>query len=102
MTRLHIIDPPVDEPLRQWTYKDDPGAMWRWPDLDADGREAWVVVLPNEAGIWWTTYYATGTEQMWEVTGEPPNITVSPSINAGDGPGKGNWHGFITDGVMTP
>lgn len=102
-TRLHIVDPPPEE-LRQWTYRDDPGAMWRWPDLDRDGREAWVIVLPNRAGIWWTTYLADGTDppQMWDVTGEPPNITVSPSINAGDGPGPGNWHGWIRDGVMTP
>lgn len=103
-TILHIIDPPTDEPLRSWTYKDDPGAMWRWPDLDRDGRDAWVIVLPNHAGIWWTTYYADGTDppRMWDVTGEPPNITVSPSINAGDGPGDGKWHGHIVNGVMTP
>lgn len=82
--------------------KEDPGAMWRQPDYDRDGREAWCIVLPNEAGLWWTTYLADGTDQMWEVTGEPPNITVHPSINAGDNPGKGNWHGHIKDGEMTP
>ena len=101
-TQLHIIDPPTDEPLRQRTYRDDPGAMWRWPDLDRDGREAWCIVLPNRAGLWWTTYLADGTDRMWDVRGEPPNITVAPSINAGDGPGPGKWHGWIKDGVMTP
>jgi hypothetical protein len=107
-TRLHIVDPPEGEHVTQGTMMDDPGAMWRWPDLDRDGREAWVIVLPNRAGIWWTTYIADddpdggSTGRMWEVTGEPPNITVSPSINAGDGPGPGNWHGWIKDGVMTP
>lgn len=101
--QLHIIDP-APLPSRQWTLRDDPGAMWRDPTLDRDGREAWCIVLPNHAGLWWTTYLADGTEppRMWEVTGEPPNITVSPSINAGDGPGPRNWHGWIRDGVMTP
>jgi hypothetical protein len=106
-TTLHIVDEP--EYISQGIMMDDPGAMWRWPDLDRDGREAWVIVLPNRAGIWWTTYVAddsnidgSTTGRMWEVTGEPPNITVTPSINAGDGAGPGNWHGHINDGVMTP
>ena len=104
-TRLHIVDEP--EYVTQGTMMDDPGAMWRWPDLDREGREAWVVVLPNRAGIWWTTYVADDPEGgkkdvMWEVTGTPPDITVTPSINAGDGPGPGNWHGHITNGVMEP
>jgi len=100
---LYIIEPPEGEPNHA-QLMDKPGAMWRWPDLDRDGREAWVIVLPNRAGIWWTTYLADGPDggQMWDVTGEPPNITVKPSINAGDGPGVGNWHGWITDGAMTP
>lgn len=100
--RLHVVDAP--EETRQWTLRDDPGAMWRAPELDRDGREAWCVVLPNRAGVWWTTYLADGDGggRMWEVTGEPPNITVSPSINAGDGDGPGNWHGWIKDGAMTP
>ena len=98
--RLHIIESPGKS--FRWTFKHDPGAMWRNPDLDPDGREAWVIVLPNKAGVWWTTELAKGTERMWDVTGEPPNITVSPSINAGDGPGPGNWHGWIKDGEMTP
>lgn len=98
-TNLHIIDPPQDEPLRSWTYSNDPGAMWRWPDLDRDGREAWCIVLPNMAGLWWTTYLADKTDppKMWEVSGTPPNITVHPSIDAGS-----RWHGWIKDGVMTP
>jgi hypothetical protein len=99
---LHIVEAPAD--FNQGSMADDPGAMWRQPDLDRDAREAWVIVLPNRAGIWWTTYLADGPEggRMWNVTGEPPSITVTPSINAGDGPGPHNWHGHITNGVMTP
>lgn len=99
--RLHIVDPPEGEP-RQWSYNVDPGAMFRYPEFDRDGRECWCIALPNKAGLWWTTYEADGSGEMWDVTGVPPNITVSPSINAGDGPGVGNWHGFIKDGEMTP
>jgi hypothetical protein len=105
--QLHIVDRPVDERgvvNDHWGLVDDPGAMWRIPDWDKDGRECWAIVLPNRAGIWWTTYRAGNNTDgpLWEVTGEPPNITVNPSINAGDGPGPHNWHGWIKDGVMTP
>lgn len=92
---LHIVDPPVD--LRPWTFKEDPGACFRWPQFDDDGREAWVIVLPNNAGLWWTTYRATDSGKMWDVSGIPPNITVHPSIDAG-----ALWHGWIKDGEMTP
>ena len=78
-----------------------PGAMWRWPEHDGDGRDCWVIVLPNCAGAWWTTYKAN-PGGLWVVMGEPPRLTVNPSINAGDGAGPGNWHGWIKDGVMTP
>ena len=45
---------------------------------------------------------AARLSDSWDVTGEPPNITVNPSINAGDGPGPHNWHGCIKDGEMNP
>lgn len=32
----------------------------------------------------------------WTITGEPPAITLSPSINIG-----GTYHGWIRDGVIT-
>lgn len=32
----------------------------------------------------------------WTVTGDPPAVTVHPSINL-----KGRWHGWIRDGVIT-
>lgn len=34
----------------------------------------------------------------WTRTGEPPMVTVMPSINVNEG----EWHGFVTDGVLTP
>jgi hypothetical protein len=35
-------------------------------------------------------------EGGWTVTGEPPTITVSPSINA-----PGRYHGWLRDGVLS-
>ena len=101
---LHIIDPPPVQG-HPAALTDDPGAMWREPDWDVDGREGWAIVLPNHAGLFYTTMRAPDAEGkriLWDVTGTPPRITVSPSINAGDNPGVGNWHGHINDGVMTP
>lgn len=37
-----------------------------------------------------------GSYGGWTVTGEAPNISVSPSINLVD-----RWHGFLTGGVLT-
>jgi Family of unknown function (DUF6527) len=100
---LYVIEQPYgdDSHPSHGMLLHHPGAMWRYPVLDADNRECWVIVLPNRAGIWWTTYKATNGG-LWTVTGEPPRLTVQPSINAGDGAGPGNWHGWVKDGVMTP
>lgn len=70
------------------------GDMWRVPERDRDGRQAWLIRLPNDL-IWCTTERASGDGIMWDVVGEPPNITVTPSIDA-----EGRWHGFITNGEL--
>jgi hypothetical protein len=36
---------------------------------------------------------------MWEVTGTPPKITVSPSIRLMTNDGD-EWHGYIRDGEL--
>lgn len=100
MIRLHIVEAP--ERIHITNTEPEAGAMWRWPANDIEGRECWCVVLPNRAGTWWTTLDASDTGNLWEVTGEPPNITVRPSINYPDSrPGRG-WHGHIVNGEMTP
>lgn len=38
----------------------------------------------------------TGKENGWTVTGEVPNITVSPSINA-----VGSYHGWLQNGILS-
>ncbi len=36
-------------------------------------------------------------EPGWTVTGDPENLTLSPSVNL-----EGIWHGFISNGSFTP
>ena len=76
----------------------EPGAMWREPEEDLHGRECWAIVLPN-GRVWRTTDPASDPpHQMWDVSGEPPALTVSPSIN--DSSPRGGWHGWITSGEL--
>jgi hypothetical protein len=75
-------------------YLLDPGSMWREPELDSDGRECWAVVLPN--GRVWRTTDQGDDGGFWTVSGTPPHISVSPSIEDPDP--DGSWHGSITGG----
>jgi hypothetical protein len=124
MTQLRIVDLATAPPRRQR----EPGDMWRDPVADVDGREAWTIVLPMDdpriatpghpSFICWTTTdrSADPPHEMWTVSGTPPNITVQPSIDVmAFEPGlivnwqrqppvrNGSyWHGFITNGVLSP
>lgn len=108
---LRVVDrPPVGEP--------EPGMMWRYPDGDEGGRECWWIVLPNtkprEPGYaseitWRTTDRASrAPHEMWQVTGTPPLITVSPSVDVecwvtrdGQTVREGSyWHGWIRNGEL--
>jgi len=74
------------------------GDMWRVPDRDLPERECWCVHCPGDV-FWFTTdraYDANNptwsvTGLLWEVSGVPPNISVSPSIDAGE-----RWNGEFT------
>jgi len=37
----------------------------------------------------------------WERTGEPPNVTATPSLNVNEG-NPGAWHGWLRSGELTP
>lgn len=108
---LRVLDrPPAGEA--------EPGMMWRYPDGDSAGRECWWIVLPNTKPrgpgyaseiTWRTTDRASrAPHEMWSVTGVPPLITVSPSVDAecwvtrdGQTVREGSyWHGWIRDGEL--
>ena len=62
-------------------------------------RAPLVVMLPG--GVEWCVDTLAINEsgphgEGWDVSGDPPNITVNPSINFG-----GVYHGWIRDGVIT-
>lgn len=59
----------------------------------------WMVRLPGDGGWWHTNVMSTDDPRAyWAVSGEAPNLTVTPSINVG----PEWWHGFITAGVLAP
>ena len=96
-----------------------PGAMWRYTPGDMPGRECWWIILPNTrpdpGGFmeisWRTTDRASAPpHELWDVSGTPPLLTVSPSIDVefwhpvdGVPVREGSyWHGFIRDGQLDP
>ena len=50
--------------------------------------------------VWHTWEHVAGTGNRWNVTGEAPNLTVSPSI--WDQTLGSEWHGWIRNGVLEP
>lgn len=63
------------------------GAVWPY-------NRGWSVRLPGLHAFWSKRIASDG--KPWDVNGEPPNVTVSPSINL-----LGVWHGWIRNGVIT-
>lgn len=69
----------------------------RTPEYDRGGRECWQIMTPG--GNWDTCLGVDKPGGMWTVTGEVPNITVTPSILINQGELR-EWHGFITNGEL--
>ena len=84
-------NPPGAMWVSDWFPQEGPNGEWTGPD-----GKVWCVMLPG--GVEWIVYsYSSDTpRRKWSVQGEPPNITVSPSINQ-----KGLYHGHIKNGVIT-
>ena len=87
-----------------------PGDAWHVDNLDdweiehevADrhkGKRPLFVKLPNGSEFCvYSPVINAGKPQPgsgWTVTGEAPNITLSPSVNI-----VGRWHGFIENGMI--
>lgn len=68
------------------------GAMVRAPWMDRPEQEGWLVAIPGGS---WITTQPSMSGQGWVVTGNPPRITVSPSIHHHPPDG---WHGWIREG----
>jgi hypothetical protein len=87
-----------------WPSKDydqhQNGLSRKYLALPEPRRKPIIVVLPGQN--WFCVDSAAYDEargyhgEGWDVSGEPPNLTVSPSINI-----VGHYHGYITNGVIT-
>lgn len=84
------------------------GAMvWRHHtrlhDLDTAPRPMPHLAVMTPAGLACLDCPATGGNKQpgryWARTGEPPLVTVTPSLDVNPG-GDPHWHGFITGGVL--
>ncbi len=95
-----------------------PGDAWFDPDYPAEllsaqyererraRRPPLVVVLPSRQSFcvdsaysrgWPVKWGGDGSRDGWNVTGTPPHVTLTPSVNL-----VGSYHGFITAGVIGP
>ena len=116
--RLIDIDAAAAEYGDDLYYRLRPGDMWevnrvRWETDRAGLRRDWLILSPE----YWRDHgdrrpplqvvlpgqnwfdidsRAGGTDHGWTVTGEPPNLTVSPSINS-----IGSYHGWLRGGVLS-
>lgn len=83
--------------------EEKPGDMFYITMIDSEGTESQelVVILPN-GGRFYIIRAATkgdGTG-VWEISGEPPNLTVTPSIDSYHGPHR-RWHGYLKNGILS-
>ncbi|MGH2352482.1 MAG: hypothetical protein ACRDI2_23245 [Chloroflexota bacterium] len=60
-----------------------------------DRRPPLLVVLPNR-DIFSIDSCISGATRGWEVSGDPPRITISPSINC-----VGRYHGWLRNGILS-
>ena len=75
-----------------------PGSISNWPNQD--GTPNWVLCLPN-GGHWHIYGRMADGSPGWDVTGELPNITARPSILAHANGVHEEYHGWLTDGVLS-
>lgn len=84
------------------------GALWWAHWCQRSGSIHWKArgggphLLVRTPGGDWDVDMASsnGDGEGWERTGEPPKVTVRPSIGICDKQGGWKYHGFLTDGVL--
>lgn len=88
----------VEQPARPGVY--------RFMLNDDDQRMGIQHGCPCGCGRWsamWFKGMADAGGPEWEVTGEWPKVTLTPSIGIGRGEGPNNgyhWHGYLENGVF--
>lgn len=97
----------LDDGSKVDTHDAPAGAMWK---CQCHGERGWMIRMPGNdtwpnGHVWpltWCTLLGDEQDRKWAVSGEAPNLTVTPSIhiNPGNGPVRGEWHGFITNGEI--
>jgi hypothetical protein len=89
-------------PLSCWAWP--VGAMWWWThengtaqELGPDPRPMPHLAVRTQQGRFCIDC-ASSDGTYWTRAGVPPDVTVTPSINIG----PELWHGWLTDGALTP
>ena len=93
---------PATGASKRWPWEFGAGAMWWQPHHDQgcpewDKERALWVTLPTGQPfcIDGPSFDGKAYGPGWARTGEPPNISATPSVNYID-----HWHGFITNGEL--
>jgi hypothetical protein len=88
------------------TPRERVGAMvWgrhEYPEYDTEHRPYPHLQVMTPAGLVCLDCPETDPPYLyWQRSGEPPNVTASPSLNVNEG-SPGAWHGWLQNGVLTP
>lgn len=89
----YLVDDPAHEKF--WNARKSPEYVRDWEGK----RPPIYICLPGLKGgtvHWCPDEKSHGSEQGWTVTGDVPNLSISPSINYAD-----VYHGFVTHGMIT-
>lgn len=78
------------------------GAMWDSPHLPRKGPDGRSLVLRLPDGRDWWIDGGSTNGNGWTRTGSIDALTVRPSILTQGTPERPGYHGFLTDGVLSP
>lgn len=77
--------------LAPYEQRKEIGAIWSYPSQP----DRLFITLPC-GSLFPANGHNDHPQGGWVVTGEPPNLTMQPSIRV-----HGGWHGYITNGVIS-
>lgn len=91
-----------ETPNNEWPDHIQIGDTFQQVHQLIDGSEVshWYLVLPN--GALWNIYgKMSDGSKGWDITGDIPKITARPSILSHANGVHGEYHGWLTDGVLS-